>query len=179
MPPLRWRRPRDAVDLNVIVGIATLVAVLTGLAFGVTQIRQAERKRRDAAAMELVHTLQGPEFRAAFLCIWSLPRGLSADEVRAAGKEVEEAATVILWAFEALGVMVFQRVIPMATVDHLIGGVVRDSWQKLGPYVAARRLEIGSPNVGEWFQWLAERLEVNPVPGKAQGAYVTHRAWGP
>jgi hypothetical protein len=32
---------------------------------------------------------------------------------------------------------------------------------------------------GEWFQWLAERMEQYPAPGKAQGAAAAFRDWVP
>jgi hypothetical protein len=35
----------------------------------------------------------------------------------------------------------------------------------------------GASALAEWFQWLAERLEEDPAPGKAQGAWVAHEAW--
>ena len=37
------------------------------------------------------------------------------------------------------------------------------------------RIEMRSPNVGEWWQWLAEMLEADPDPGKAAGAHVSYR----
>lgn len=32
---------------------------------------------------------------------------------------------------------------------------------------------------GEWFQWLAERMDENPAKGKSQRAHLFHRSWRP
>jgi len=42
-------------------------------------------------------------------------------------------------------------------------------------WIEAEGASIGSPNVGEWWQWLYERMEADPDPGKAAGAYVSFK----
>ena len=60
-------------------------------------------------------------------------------------------------------------------MDRIGGGVVRGTWRRLHGWVEAERVAMRTPNVGEWWQWLYERMEANPAPGKAAGAYVSFK----
>jgi hypothetical protein len=75
-------------------------------------------------------------------------------------------------------VLVFHRLLPLRLVDHLLGGYVRAAHLRTRRYVLRRRDEVGVM-FGEWFQWLAERLDEHPAPGKSQNAAVVHRRWRP
>ena len=55
------------------------------------------------------------------------------------------------------------------------GGWIRGTWLRLEPWVRSERTELGSPNVGEWWQWLVEVLEADPDPGKAVGTHIAYR----
>jgi hypothetical protein len=89
------------------------------------------------------------------------------------------AAAKVGFAGDALGVMVFYRIVPLHMLDDLMGRFVRLSWTKVKPYAEAQRRRFGHNNYFEWFQWLAERLQQHPVAGKSEGAHVFHRHWKP
>lgn len=65
--------------------------------------------------------------------------------------------------------------LPATAAPRTVGGWVRGSWTRLRRWVEAERAESRNPNVGEWWQWLYERLEADPDPGKAQAAHVAYR----
>lgn len=155
--------------------LITALTLLIPIVFGTLTLRQWQRARRLSAAAELVHTLLTPEFTRAIARIVELPEGADAGTV-ASRPGLAEDVFIVSHAFESLGVLVFHRLLPLHLVDHLIGGYVRASWKRLGPYVVSRRGGIGA-NLGEWYQWLADRLEEDPAPGKATGAHVFHRSW--
>ena len=71
--------------------------------------------------------------------------------------------------------MVFERVVDHRLLDRMVGGAVRGTWRRLRRWVEAEREESRIPNVGEWWQWLYERLEADPDPGKARGAHIAYR----
>jgi hypothetical protein len=60
-------------------------------------------------------------------------------------------------------------------LDRMVGGWVRGTWSRLRPWVQAERIANQNPNVGEWWGWLNDRLQEDPDPGKAYGAYVAYR----
>ena len=159
----------------VIAASASSLAVLVALTFGILTIRQWQRTRYLSAAAELVHTIQTPEFTRAIGLVMKMPVGADPASVKADADTVV-AVNAITHVFESLGVLVFYRLLPLHLVDHLLGGYVRASWRRVKPYAEARRADVGAV-FAEWFQWLAERMEEDPVPGKELGAPAAHRDW--
>ena len=53
------------IDFTTAVEVATAVAVVIGIVFGLIQLRQAVRNRRDYAAVDIVRTVQTQEVRMA------------------------------------------------------------------------------------------------------------------
>lgn len=160
-----------------VVAIAPLLAVAVALVFGTLTIRQWQATRQLTAAAELVHTMQTPEFTKAIRCIMDLPVGGDAKTLQE-DRDVMAAFYTTIHVFESLGVLVFHRLLPLHLVDHLCGGYVRSSWKRLQPLVLALRKTHGA-TIGEWYQWLADRIEQYPAPGKDVGAAVAYKDWKP
>jgi hypothetical protein len=160
---------------STIAAAASSLSVLVGVVFGVLTLRQWHRTQHLSAAAELVHSLQTPEFTAAISRVMRLP-----PDADPASLDPEAIAAIhtVTHVFESLGVLVFHRLLPLHLVDHLLGGYVRAAFKRAGRYVIGRRAEVGVM-FGEWFQWLAERLQEYPAPGKAENAAVVHRRWKP
>ncbi len=85
------------------------------------------------------------------------------------------AALAIDSACEMWGCMVFEGVVDHRVLDRMVGGWVRGTWIRLRVWVESEREEARNVNVGEWWQWLYELLEVDPDPGKKLGAHVAYR----
>ena len=116
---------------------------------GIGQLRQFRAQRQDAAAVELVRSLQDDAFMQAYRRVFS-----------ASGHcEYEEAAVVLGFRFEMLGVLVYQGTIPFDIAQDLVGGLVLGAWNRLRQTTIEMRLELGWPAYLEWFQWLAEQFE--------------------
>ena len=165
----------SSVTPAAVAATASALTVLVALVLGVLTLRQWHRTRYLAAAAELVHTIQTPEFTRAIGRVMELLNGADPAAV-GSDKEMVTAINAVAHVFESLGVLVFHRLLPLHLVDHLLGGYVRASWRRLEPYVLARRAVLGAM-FGEWFQWLAERLEQDPAPGKDVGAWKAHADW--
>ena len=148
------------------------------LVFGMVQIHQFRRQRLDAAAMELMRSLQDREFTHAFCMVYPLPEGVPAAQVRELGFEYEEAALAIGTRFETMGLLVFRDSLPLTLVEELIGGAVVLMWLRLRPWIEANRAEKNHPLLFEWFQWLAERLEERGRPTQTP-AHIRYRDWRP
>jgi hypothetical protein len=162
------------VDLLTAAEVVTAFAVLIGIGFGLVQLRQANRNRRDLAAVDIVRTVQTQEVRIAVRRIFSLPENSDPDIIRN-DPESLTAALAVDSACEMWGCMVFEGVVDLHMLDRMVGGWVRGTWIRLHVWVEAERVETGNPNVGEWWQWLYELLEADPDTGKKSGAHVAYR----
>ena len=164
----------DEIGLITMAEVVTALAVVIGVFFGLAQLRQANRNRRDIAAVDIVRTVQTQEVRIAVRRIFSLPENSDPDIVRN-DPEMLTAALAVDSACEMWGCMVFEGVVDHHLLDRMVGGWVRGTWTRLHVWVEAERVDTGSVNVGEWWQWLYELLEADPDTGKKSGAHVAYR----
>jgi hypothetical protein len=155
------------------------MAVIGGVIFAVIQLRHYRQQRRDAAAIELVHAIQGLEIVETFRLLGPVSDGISASEIRAKGAEYEEAALSFFVMFETIGLLVFRGVVPFHLVQQMSGGFVVAMWRKLHVYFEEIREEQSYERIAEWCQWLAERLEEHEARGPAQPAHKRFADWKP
>lgn len=155
------------------------VALVVGAGVAAYQLVQLRKQRHDQAALQVLTNLQSPEFRRAYARVYALPLGASAAQVAEGGDDLEDAATTVMMAFETLGVLVHNRVVPIDVVDQVIGGFLRESWRRLEGFVTRKRAELQAPRWGEWYQWLVERIDERRGPRRAQGAYEVFKGWRP
>lgn len=160
--------------LEGIGGVATAVAVVLALVFGLAQIRQAERARRQAVTTQMLTNLLAPHVIEALERLMRLPDDAPPETFRD-DAELRQAFLAFGFAVEAMGLLVYERTADLQAVDRQMGGIVRTSWRKVRRYVQAERATW--PSMGEWWQWLVERMDEDPAPGKAQGAHVSFRDW--
>jgi hypothetical protein len=168
-------------DLSRLADIAEIVGaviVVGGVFFAILQMRQIRQQRRELAAIELFRFFGNPNFADAYQIVLHLPDGLSADEIRGGDGKIEEAAMLISTTMENIGVMTYQRIVPFAIVNNLVGTSAIILWRKLENWALALRTELDEPSAFEWFQWLADRLEQHASPADAP-AYVAHVDWEP
>ena len=162
------------MDLATAANVATSVAVIVAVVFGLTEIRRGARDRRDRAAVEVVRSVQTQESFRAVGKILNLPDDADPELIRS-DPALFEAAMLVYFACEMLGSIVFERVVDLHTLDRMVGGWVRATWVRLRRWIESERIEDRNPNVGEWWQWLYEQLEADPDPGKAVGTHVAYR----
>ena len=139
---------------------------------------EAGLERLDAAAIELMRSIEDHQFTHAFRLIYPLPEQMPAEDLRALGADYEEAALVLGARFESMGLLVYRDSLPMHLVEEIIGGAVVLLWRRLRPWVEAHRREQNHPLLFEWFQWLAERLDERGRPTQTP-AYDRYRKWSP
>ena len=163
------------MDLNTAANVASTLAVVIAVVFGIAELRRARRDRRDRQAVEVIRSVQTQETHQAVGLVLKLPDDADPDLVRS-DPALREAAMLVYFACEMWGAIVFEGVVDLHTLDRMVGGWVRASWMRLRRWIASERVENRNVNVGEWGQWLYERLEADPDPGKAVGAHVFYRA---
>lgn len=162
------------LDLGVVSNLITTLAVVFGVVFALVQLKQAIQARRDQAAVDIVRTVQTQEVRRAVGRVLKLPEDVDPQIIQA-DPELLDAALAVDSACEMWGCMVFENVVDHRMLDRMVGGWVRGTWRRLRVWVGSERVENRNQNVGEWWQWLYERLESDPDPGKAQGAHIAYR----
>lgn len=151
------------------------VALIAAAFFAGYQLLLHRRERHDHAAKDLLTSMQTQEFRSAYAEIWALPLQADAEVLARRGPGTVEAAVTVAMTFESIGVMVHNRLIPLDSVDQFIGGFLRESWRRLEPFIQDQRRRFEAPRYAEWYQWLAEQVEVRrrrTVP-----AYEAFKGW--
>jgi hypothetical protein len=164
------------MDVNTLANLITTVAVVIGVGFGLVEVRRAARDRRDRAAVEVVRSVQTQDIQRAVGMIMNLPDDADPELVQR-DPVLRDAAMLVYFACEMFGTFVFEGVVELHTLDRMVGGWVRSTWVRLRQWVGAERIENRNVNEGEWWQWLYERLEADPDPGKSLGAHVAYRDW--
>jgi hypothetical protein len=170
----------SGVTLSDIANLAQVIATVTvvvGLIFGVVQVRELTRQRRDAAAIQLAHSFGNPHFAQAFRQVLDLPAGAEAEEVRRRG--LEDAAMLVGLTIESVAIMVHRRIIDIDLVWELMGGVVLATWDRLRDWAIDHRRSTRSEKFNEWYQWLAERLAENATGQKVEPAFRRFSRWRP
>jgi len=152
------------------------IAVISGIIFGIIQIRHYQQQRRDIGAVQLVNSFQNPDFNRALRKLWALPDDISITEFRELEDDWEDAVFQVGMTLETMGVLVFRRIVPLPILDELMGDAILILWRKLRFWVEHLRTEQKRDSAYEWFQWLAERLAETDRRTEA-GAYKLYRNW--
>ncbi|HEV8535285.1 MAG TPA: hypothetical protein VGR87_06130 [Candidatus Limnocylindria bacterium] len=162
------------LDLPTVAQLISTFTVVAGFIFAVYQVLNIRRQRRDETALTLIRTTVLPD--AFGTTVISLPEDATVEAIRALGPEAERAIISACVTYENLGYLVYLRMVPLRLVEDLHGGLVRQAWRKLRPWVAHARAQ-GNPNAFEWFEWLNDRLEAHHAPAKRPPAPVVYRDW--
>ncbi len=157
--------------------LASQSALVIAAGFAAYQFLLLRRQREENNALTVLTRLQDGEFRAAYTRVWELPLEAPPETVREGGPEVQDAIETVAMTFESLGVMVYNRIVPIDVVDQVIGGFLRESWRRAQPFILWKREQVGSRRYAEWYQWLAEHLAVETR--RSRGAYDVFRKWRP
>ncbi len=112
------------MDVATVVNVVSGIAVIAGVIFAVAQLRQANRERRDTAAVTIVGTVQTQEVRQAVRLILELPERVDPDII-SGDPELLDAALAVDSACEMWGSMVYEGVVDHQLLDRMVGGWVR------------------------------------------------------
>ena len=170
------------MDLQTIANIAEILSaflVITGVIFGVIQIRYYRAERHENATMEIMRSFQSVEFTNALRMINEYQTECLSCNERPITPELQEAVLLITTTLESIGLMVYRRLVPFRLVQQLMGGSIQASWSILSSFVEQTRVNTGRPSVYEWFQWLAEQLDRYPEFQDEVGAYEKYGDWRP
>lgn len=170
------------MELQTLANFAEIVGtllVISGVFFGLVEIRHYRQQRQETAAMEIMRSFQSRDFNSALRLIMDYEQVCLNCREELIPQELQDAALLVSTTMEAVGLMVYQRLVPFRTVQMLMGGTARASWRVLRPYTEWLRDKLCRPSIHEWFQWLAERLDEYPEYRDEEGAYLKYKNWQP
>ncbi len=156
--------------------IIETLAVVIGVAFGLMQLRQLRHQREVQAGLELLAPLQTPESAEALLIVHDLPNDLSGEELRKRLGAQYKSAMATLALFESLGPIVARGHVPIDMYAEFYRGPTVLCWQKFERHIKEERSH-GWPNLFEWLQWLAERMEQYAPADGDLPAYQRYASW--
>ena len=165
----------DLQYIGEIANIAGAIGLVTGLIFGIIQIRNLRRQQHNAIASSLAQTFYSHDLAEAIAKLQGLPDGITLREMRELGESYERAAVTLVTSFETMGLLVYRRIAPLDLVLDLAGGIVSVMNKKLRQWQEDLREEQAQPTWGEWFEWLGDQATKN----KGEPAHLRHQDWKP
>jgi len=114
------------------------------------------------------------------LLIYALPEeALSKKQIEERFGEDMHLVYALTTTWESIGVLAFRGEISLELVSDFFSGPIKISWQKLQNYFIDAREEHQRETIGEWFQWLAERLAEREETSPRIAAHIAHKNWVP
>jgi hypothetical protein len=167
------------LSIDSIFQVVEAIAVVIGVGFAIVQVRQYRQDKQREAAMELLHSFQTPSFARALNIVYSMPDGLSKEEVVRFADNEFHLVYAMTTTWESLGILVHQGEIDLNLVSDFFSGPIIVSWRKLERFVIGEREETNRETVNEWFQWLKERLEEVEAEAPPIPAHIEFKDWTP
>jgi hypothetical protein len=145
--------------ITMIANLALALSFIVGLIFGIAQVRTAARDRQERLTLQTLHEFQTREFVELIHFINYNDMPSSREAMMAI--PVKEQTNLIQFGqeMESLGILVAERLINIDLVDKTLGSFVTTSWEKYKPLFLDMRESTPDPFLGEYFQWLAERID--------------------
>jgi len=170
------------LSLQTLANLAEIISVLlviTGVFFGVMEVRHYRQQRQESASMEIIRNFQSSDFTGALRLVMDLEQECKKCRDESIPQNLQDAAMLVSTTMESVGLMVNQRIVAFRLVQQLMGGTIQASWRVLEPHTQMLREKLGRPSIHEWYQWLAERLNEHPEFNDGEGAYSKYKEWQP
>lgn len=145
--------------VTLIANVALALSFIIALIFGIAQVNTANRDRRERLTIETLRNFQTREFAELILFINSHNMPISSKEMNALPPKEQVFIVQFGQQMESLGMLVAERLINIDLVDKTLGSFVTLAWQKYKTLFQDIREKQPDPFLGEYFQWLAERID--------------------
>jgi len=152
--------------IALIANIALALSFVIGLVFGIAQVRAAARDRRERLTLETLREFQAREFLDLMYFVMNQEIPSNRELMLKQPADIQINLMQFAQIMESLGILVAERLINIDLVDKSLGSFVVTSWDKYKILFGDIREKAPDPYLGEYFQWLAERIkkrmEMNP-----------------
>src|SRR5258706_16190183 len=145
--------------ITLIANLALTLSFVIGLIFGIAQVKAAARDRRERLTLETLNNFQTHEFAELLHYINTHKMPLNRKEMEALPSEEQVMFIQFGQEMESLGILVAEKFINIDLVDKTLGAFVTTSWEKYKSMFLEIREKTPDPFLGEYFQWLAERID--------------------
>ncbi|WP_457098201.1 DUF4760 domain-containing protein [Lysobacter sp. P5_B9] len=161
------------LDFATALNIISTFAIVGALIFTGLQVREVNTARREQASVAMIVTTQS----ISVDLLSKLPENASTTDIGLSSPETQRALFEFGVRLETIGYMVHQRMVRLATVDDLMGGVTLVYWSRAKAWVEAERERTGNPKLFEWCQWVATQITKRHAKGKDIPAYLRDMQW--
>jgi hypothetical protein len=161
--------------ITMIANIALALSFIVGLIFGIAQVRTAARDRRERLTIQTVKDFQSREFVDLMQFILTKEMPITREGMRALPVKDQTDLMQFAQQMESLGILVAERLINIDLVEKTLGSFVTTSWEKYQTLFLSIREITPDPYLGEYFQWLAERIDERMKEKPRQPYYLTGR----
>jgi hypothetical protein len=146
--------------VSLIANLALTLSLIVAVIFGIAQVKAAAQDRRERLTLDSLRHFQTHEFSELMHFIIS-NRSFPSSEKGFQKLRAKDQVTLLHFAqeMESLGLLVAENLIDLDLVDKTLGSFVTTSWSKYKPMFKDIREKQSDPFLGEYFQWLAERIE--------------------
>jgi hypothetical protein len=165
------------VDLSIVLETVTLIAVISGILFGLIQLRHYHLSRKREATLMLLNSFRTRDFYQGLSVLQEMEIGLSKEEIEERANEALSSLLLVTGTWESIGILVFNREISIDIVSRAYRSQIILSWMKLENYVSELRTVLQRDDQYEWFQWLAERMISIETADSSIPAYTAYRDW--
>ncbi len=165
------------MDVNTLLGLISTFAIVVGLLFAGVQLRILNKQRSRESALQLLHSIQTPDFPEAVNILVDLPEGLSKKEIEERLGDKIKCVLAMLGTFESLGILIFRREIDINLVEDFFSGIIILTGEKFKNYIKDVRELSNRPTYYEWMQWMYEQIEKREAKTPAVPAYIEYRTW--
>ncbi|PWT97441.1 MAG: hypothetical protein C5B52_13840 [Bacteroidetes bacterium] len=144
-----------------IANISLALSLIVALIFGIVQTKAAARDRRERFTLETLRDFQTREFAELMQFINSHNLPSTREDLYKLPLEEQKLFLQFAQEMESLGLLVAEKLINLDLVDKTLGSFVTTSWEKYRSVFEDIRVKAPDPFLGEYFQWLAERIDEN------------------
>jgi len=160
--------------ISMIADISLALSLVAALGFGIVQVRQAARDRRERFTIETLRNLQTREFAEVEGQLTYHKSPSNFEEFKQLSLNEQTKFIQFSQEMESMGILVAEGLVDIDLIDKTLGLFVTTSWQKYKTVFEEIRQKHSDPFLGEYFQWLAEYINDRMKKEPRKPFYETH-----
>lgn len=118
------------MDLQTLANFAEIfgaLLVVSGVFFGLIEVRHYRQQRQETASVEIMRAFQSHDFTRALRLVMEYEQECLRCQEDSMPLELQDAAMLVSTTLEAVGLMVYQRIVAFRLVQQLMGGTIQST----------------------------------------------------